>query len=294
MLSYENPPMEYQANLQSLWRSLDAAEVILHEASDRYPILHTPGRTFGRLARAIKRPIRLAILGESNSGKTSLANLIVGGVTLPAPPIANTRLPTLLQYAQVPFVRALYAGGTRLALSPADDVRLENIIRLEVGLPSQTLRWLEILDFPGGANPLFPTVTPSMLQHGTDSAIWTTVATQAWRSSEQLAWMELPPRIRSRGLLAVTHCDLIAREEDFKRLNARLETAAKPHFWGMFFVGAQGGHIAGLGDRLGASGLLCQIEQLAKLFLADRLEKAVTIARHIAGQTLDKLGLATD
>lgn len=294
MLRYEKSPTEHQASSHSLGRSLDAARVILRETSDRYPALQTPSRAFGRLARAVRRPFRLAILGESNTGKTSLANLIAGGITLPAAPVANTRLPTLLQYAQAPSVHALYAGGERLAFSSAEDVQLENLIRLEVGLPSQTLRWLEILDFPGGANPLFPAAAPSMLQHGADCAIWATAATQAWRSSEQLAWMTLPARVRSRGLLAVTHCDLIPREEDFRRLRARLEMAAKPHFWGMCFVGAQCGRVADMAHSSGAPGVSYQIRQLAEQFLADRLEKAVTIARRVAGRTLDRLGLATD
>jgi hypothetical protein len=294
MFSQESLPMEHPEKLQSLWRSLDAAQAILHNAKDCYPVLQTPGRALRRIARTVRRPMRVAILGESNSGKSSLANLMVGGLTLPAPPVANTRLPTLLQYAPVPFIRAVNASGVRLALSPKDDALPENVIRLEVGLPSQTLRWLEVLDFPGGENPLLPTTTPSMLRHGIDAAIWTTVATQAWRRSERLAWLALPTRIRSRGLLTVTHCDLIPREEDLRRLSARLETEAKPHFWGMCFVAAPGGRQAGFAQPMDTSDLFSQIGKLQNQFLADRLERAVTVTRRLAGQTLDRLGLTAD
>jgi energy-coupling factor transporter ATP-binding protein EcfA2 len=293
MLGHKNPADEYKAKLQFLQRNLDNAQAILRKASESYPVLQSPARAFEHVAWAVKRPMRLAILGETNSGKTSLANLIAGGVTLPAPPVANTRLPTLLQYAEAPFIRALYNNGSALALSPGDGVQLDHIIRLEVGLPNDALRWLEVLDFPGGENPLLPIVTPSMFRHGVDAAIWTTVASQAWRSSEQLAWLELPRRIRSRSLLAVTHCDFIACEEDLRRLQARLRTAAKPHFWGMCFVGASDGCLSGLPEATGTSDLISLISQLLRQFFAPRLEKAVSLTHRLAGRTLGRLNLAT-
>jgi hypothetical protein len=290
MLTRENSQMEYPVELRYLVRSLDVAHDVLHEAANSYPILKAPGRALGRVARAVQRPFRLAILGEANSGKTSLANLIVGDMTLPALPVANTRLPTLLQYAPVPVAGALYAGGEKFPLSVSDDVSSEAIIRVDVGLPSEILRWIEILDFPGSANPYFPTALSAVLRHGIDAAIWATVATQAWRESERTAWLGLPRRIRSRGLLAVTHSDLIPTVEDFKRLRARLETAAKPHFQGMCFVAAP----ASPAEYLNTSDIFSQIWQLVEQFSANRLGKAVLITRRLAGKTLERLGPGTE
>jgi hypothetical protein len=282
--------IEHEAELQSFTRTLGNAHDLLHRAEKSYPILKTSRRALRRVAWVISRPLRVAILGESNSGKSSLANLILGNVTLPTLPVANTRLPTLLQYASTPYANALYTNGERFALSASGNASPEAIVRIEVGLPSETLRWIEILDFPGSANPLFPTDLLAVLRHGIDAAIWATVATQAWRETERTAWLGLPPRIRSRGILAVTHCDLIASGEDLKRLRARLEASAQPHFQGMCFVTSKPGHAVGSQEANGAAHLNSLIWHMAQRFSAERLEKAMLMTRHLAAQAFEQLG----
>src|SRR5215831_15492170 len=103
-----SPLLEYEAGLRSLVQGIDSAQNILRRAAASYPFLETSAHALERIARAACRPLRLAILGESNSGKSSLANLLTGEATLPALPVANTRLPTLLRYAPAAFACALY------------------------------------------------------------------------------------------------------------------------------------------------------------------------------------------
>jgi hypothetical protein len=275
-----------EGQLQSLVQSLIAAQKVLDDAANSHPSLRGPSRAIRRLARVASRPYRLAILGESNSGKSSIANFLIGGVTLPALPVANTRLPTLLYYAPVPVAGALHANGKRYAVSPHDDVPLQHTIRLEVGLPARLLRSLEILDFPGSANPLFPARPEAAVRHGIDAAIWTTVATQAWRETERLAWAGLPPRIRSSGVLAVTHCDLVATREDFQKLKARLQVVALAHFSTLCFVAAGGATPAGSRETGSGGDLFSAIGNLAHQFAEHRRAKAVRVARQLAAQTL--------
>ena len=91
--------LDYENRLRSLVQNLDSAQNILRKAAASHAFLEAPARALGRVARVASRPLRLAILGESNSGKSSLANLLAGEATLPALPVANTMLPTLLRYA---------------------------------------------------------------------------------------------------------------------------------------------------------------------------------------------------
>jgi hypothetical protein len=177
------------------------------------------------------------------------------------------------------------SGSTKLPAGP--------IIRVEVGLPIETLKRIEILDFPGSANPLYPTDLLDVLNHGIDAAVWATVATQAWRETERIAWLALPSRVRSRGLLAVTHCDLIATGEDFRRLRARLKTDAGPYFQEISFVSAQRIASAAPAEPLDAAKLSADIERLAQAFLAGRLNKAAAITRRLAGQALERIGNET-
>jgi hypothetical protein len=281
---------DYEARLGPLLQSIESSQNILRKAAGSYSFLEAPARALGRVARAARRPLRLAILGESNAGKSSLANLLAGEATLPALPVANTRLPTLLQYAAAASACALFASGARQTLSGSTKIPSGPIIRVEVGLPIETLKRVEILDFPGSANPLFPTSLPDVLRHGIDAAVWATVATQAWRETERIAWLALPKRVRSRGLLAVTHCDLIASAEDFRRLRLRLSSDAGPYFQGMSFVSVQHVSAAVPAEPLDAAQLSGDIDRLAQTFLASRLDKAAAITRRLAGQALARAG----
>jgi hypothetical protein len=280
----------YEARRRRLLQSVESAQDTLRRAAASHSMLEAPARALGRVARAACRPLRLAILGESNSGKSSLANLLAGEATLPALPVANTRLPTLLRHAPAAFACVLDPGGTRHTLSGSSKIPAGPIIRVEVGLPIEMLKRIEILDFPGSANPLFPTGPLDVLRHGIDAAVWATVATQAWRETERIAWLALPKRVRSRGLLAVTHCDLIATGEDFRRLRARLTSDAGPHFQEMSFVSTQPGTAAVPAETLDAANLSGDIDRLAQAFLGGRLDKAVAIARGLAEQALGRLG----
>ena len=280
--------------MQVLAETVAAAQKLLQDKAHAYPSLHSANRALRRVAQAVGRPFRVAILGESNSGKSSIANFIAGEGALPALPVANTRLPTLLHYAPVPVVEALDVGGGRFALTPSGDVALKTILRLDVGLPVETLRRVEILDFPGSANPLFKTDVLAILKHRADAAIWATVATEAWRETERVAWLGLPAHIRKRGLLAVTHCDLIASADDFRKLQARLTPIAEAHFSGLCFAS-----ITKMQKKVGAapldpaqrtgSALLFDLERLTQNFEAERYEKALEMTHRYAAQAMARL-----
>jgi energy-coupling factor transporter ATP-binding protein EcfA2 len=280
--------MDLEGKLQSAVRNLIEAERALRKAASVHPALEGPSRAFGRIARAANRPLRLGILGESNSGKSSLANLLAGVATLPALPVANTRLPTLLTYSPAPFVMALYETGERITLSASVPAQQGAIKRLEVGLPASILRSVEILDFPGSANVLLPAARQDPLGYGIDAAIWTTVATQAWRESERIHWLALPQKVRSHSVLAVTFCDVIGGgEADMKRLQARLEQSARPYFREICYVGA--GDAGPAAAASGGQALFAQVRGLAREFASRRLEKASAIARRLADHALKKL-----
>ncbi len=65
-----------------------------------------------RMEAVLARPPRVVILGEVNSGKTSVADLLLGVGLLPSSVVANTRLPVLIRYAEddgTPCDRRRYA-----------------------------------------------------------------------------------------------------------------------------------------------------------------------------------------
>jgi hypothetical protein len=284
--------LEAAAKLQWVLRALEAAETQLNDAQIANRFVGEARRRLRRVREAGHRTFRIGILGEANSGKSSIANLIVEGAMLPATPMANTRLPTLLYYAPAPNVEVLTQTGQRFPAATHPDIALSEIVRLDVGLPSRILSRIEIVDCPGSANPLFHAEVPAATHQGIHGAMWATVATQAWRETERLAWSALPARIKKRGILIVTHSDLIRSEDDARKLRHRLEPIAMKEFAGLCFVAkeAAGGH-SPQKNQLdeGRAGLVAQINQLASSFETERAHKVSRLVREIADCTLGKV-----
>jgi hypothetical protein len=293
--------MDTDGKLRFAAQSLVNAERVLRKAADAYPFLDGPGRAFRRMARAADRPLRIGILGEANSGKSSLANLLAGVPALPVAPVVNTRLPALLKYAPKPSITAVYESGESVDFLLCQDVAqavaaiqdsagkgifpggkgvpASRVKLLEVGLPSGILRSIEILDLPAGH--------PGLPGYGMDAVIWTTVATQAWCESERAQWTKLPQAVRSRSLLAVTFCDLAAgRENNLKRLQARLEASAKPYFRGICYVANEDLDPAAAASRNKV--LFVQIQYLAQQFAAERFGKAMAVAHRVMAKAAAK------
>ena len=188
-------------------------------------------RALRRTQQRLDRPLRLAICGESNSGKSSLANLLGRIESLPTAAISNTRIPTLIYYAHDPQIWVVHGAAGQRARVRADPKALpRSIFRLEVGLPSPRLRAVEIVDCPGLADP------EQIVSHAVDAALWCTVSIQAWKESERVAWSRLPARLRSCGLLVATHADLLSDEQDRDKLLTRLRRECGAMFRDMILV----------------------------------------------------------
>jgi hypothetical protein len=178
-------------------------------------------RALLRTERRLARPLRVAICGEFNSGKSTLANLLAGIESLPTAVTSNTLIPTLLHHADEPEVWAVDESGRRQRLRGNCSLPREAIFRVDVGLPSPHLRAMQILDLPGLVASRSGGPIVDLAAHHVDATIWCTVSTQAWKESERSARSMLAPRLQARGLLVVTHGDLL-NGADREKLMARL------------------------------------------------------------------------
>lgn len=122
-----------------------------------------------------ERP-RLVLLGESNSGKTALANMLMTDSVLPESILANTRHLTILRHSQSVSVTGITSAGatplSQAALELASDVALQAV---EVELPDPRLERFDLVDTPGISDP--DDIQALQLRPG-DLLIWCTVATQ--------------------------------------------------------------------------------------------------------------------
>jgi hypothetical protein len=198
-------------------------------------------RLIGRVGARLARPPRIALLGEFNTGKSTLANVLMGSGVLPTSVHANTRVPVLLHYADVVTVEVELADYSRHPMSLAEVGALQRgeARLLHVGLPVAGLKKFELIDTPGLATGQ-GRLDELSLEACTRShvAIWCTMSTQAWKASEKAVWRSLPQRLQSGGILVVTHKDAVRVGRDRDRLAARLAAEARPHFRSLVMMAA--------------------------------------------------------
>ncbi|MFV0368692.1 MAG: dynamin family protein [Hyphomicrobiaceae bacterium] len=212
---------------------IDRDDHVDRDNGDASPIVDSNMR--GEAKRAIARLRALSarrpcvvLLGESNAGKTTLANGLLQDAALPTSVMSNTRRPILLRYGSTICVTAITDAGLRIPAANAADIQHHAIKYLEVLLPDPSLEAFDLLDTPGGAGAeeaehILGRLTPHI-------PVWCTTATQAWKESERRRWLEQAPRFRRNGILAVTRLDLIGDQRLIARLFSRLDDAAGGYF----------------------------------------------------------------
>lgn len=198
---------------------------------------HTPagaGAALPAEARSNRaRRARVVVVGEFNSGKTALVNALVSAPVLTPSCIAHTTHPTVIRYATKPSLTAEAANRKRtpVAWDRLDDLAPADTRRLHVGAPLECLKLYSVVDTPGlGFADSESDRRGLQVCRGADVVIWCTPAMQAWKASEEKAWLALPKTVRARGVLAVTFADEIASQSDLDRLLERLRAEAGPYF----------------------------------------------------------------
>jgi hypothetical protein len=272
----------------------------LERASAAEAMLAPAIRALRRIEVRLERPLRIAVIGEFNSGKSTLTNLLVRIESLPTAVISNTCIPTLLYHAPEPAVFAVYQDRRRERLRAWSRTPSHDIFRLEVGLPSERLRAVQILDLPGLADARFDGSIEDLGTHAADIALWCTVSTQAWKESERVAWEEVPARLRSRGLLVATHCDLLRGDADLDKLLHRLRDEAGSSFRDIMPISTVEALAVAREDHAGAAGATWKasgadafeiaLDDLLQSVRMQRLNAALEVTARIAGRTLSRIG----
>lgn len=230
-------------------------------------------RALKKLERILSRPLRIAILGEQNSGKSLLINYLLKHQILPSGGFSGESTELLIRYAPEPSVYAISRDGSRNRLTSKAFGKLvkpemprilesasfmydasgsgkPHIYRggkagelvfglkktsqmpsklIDVGLPLPILKRLEFVEvrnFPDeeGNTPI------SHAFKQVEATIWCTLATQAWKETEILAWKSVPPPHRKSALMFVTYKDAIRKGKDEAKVLSRLRHAAGPLF----------------------------------------------------------------
>ena len=231
-------------------------------------------RLIGRLGERVALPPRIVLLGEFNSGKTTLANALIGADVLPTSIHANTRLPLHVRHSAEPTLAVELADGSRRVLTEATFPLLSGgqarMTRIDGGNLAACAR--------------------------ANIAIWCTASTQAWKATEHTAWSAVPARLRERSLLVATLADTLNTDRDRARVEARLRGETQSIFSGLAMVAAaevdelrRNPGAAEFAERWAASGgerLDALVQDIVEQVLAGR--EAAT--RRVLGRAAARLG----
>ena len=185
------------------------------------------------LAAERSRPVRLAVVGEFNAGKSTFINALIGADVAPTGVLPTTATLHHLRWAPDPFARILFAPGIEpperiLALGDLRGalatIEARTIRRVELRLPLAALVNVEVLDTPGynAPDPRHAEIARAAFDE-CDIAFWLVDATQPMKQSER-AVLEEATGTRVPVQVLVNKADRLGAA-DLTRVMATVEAA---------------------------------------------------------------------
>jgi tetratricopeptide (TPR) repeat protein/GTP-binding protein EngB required for normal cell division len=161
------------------------------------PALFALAAAAGRAAEALDRPLLVAVMGEFNAGKSSFVNALCGDEVAPTGITPTTATINVLRYGDVAQARVVHHDGTARAipasavaafLTALRDADARDIRMVEIFLPLEALRRIEIVDTPGlnSIRPEHDRVARDFLRDA-DAIVWIFAVGQAAKATEKEA-----------------------------------------------------------------------------------------------------------
>ena len=174
--------------------------------------------------QAANKKTCIALMGEFSAGKTTLINFLLGADVLPTKVTATQVPPVWLSYGEddEPFYVDSENRSYPVNLMDIQNLDVENVRYIKVFSDSAFLKGFDLIDTPGISDPNIPDFHRDTAIKNANAIIWCTHATQAWRESENSAWLTVPDMLRSKSLLVATRADKLDkrnRERVKKRLH---------------------------------------------------------------------------
>ncbi len=146
------------------------------------------------LAVEAERPLRVAIMGEFNAGKSTFVNALLGAEIAPTGVLPTTATLHHVVFSPDPFARIVLAKGPERVVPPdrlraaLSEVHAAGAVvqRVTVGYPLERLRHIEIIDTPGFNAPNTDHAASAREALAeVHIVIWLMDASQPWKESER-------------------------------------------------------------------------------------------------------------
>lgn len=152
------------------------------------------------IAVEAERPLRVAIMGEFNAGKSTFVNALLGAEIAPTGVLPTTATLHHVTFSPDPFARIQVQRAPERVVPPerlraalAEVQRDDGVIeRVTVGYPLERLRHLELIDTPGFNAPNVDhaaSAREALLE--VHVVLWLLDASQAWKETERAVLAEV-------------------------------------------------------------------------------------------------------
>lgn len=178
------------------------------------------------LLERLQKPVRLAILGMPESGKSRLLNLLVGADVIPQ----GVHLPTLqLVYGDSEKSVCTLADGSKEEFNAVDADMIAGLspVFVEMQMPLPALNKISVLEVvaPNDTNAVHR--ASQWASKRTDVALW---CTRGFTEPEQRIWATMPDLIKDHAFCMVTHADFLKAQGLYEAAVGAISAAAGDEF----------------------------------------------------------------
>ncbi len=219
------PPLpDASSEIAALREAIASRSAELQEKVPGYRVLLQRCR---RLATLLSAPVRVAVIGASGSGKSSLTSFLASRPYI-APTLADgTGLPLILRHGPREEARACWWSGVAIPIQ-IDDLQSGMVHApdfIELRMNTEALSFLSFLDMPIRPGQALADQV-AWVSERADLVVFCVDARRGWGDDEDAAWSALPEAVRRDSIIVLTFDDLAGASVDTAAIGA-LSTEGK-------------------------------------------------------------------
>lgn len=233
-----------------VYHFLDKAFATLRENNN---VFHNFVESEQRVRTIVEKPLRLAVMGEFSTGKSSFLNRLLGMDILPTGVMPVTSIVTVLEYSEEQKLELLikepsgnittkqYDGYTNLKKWQKASKEQEDLFQIKqitVYLENDYLRYFTILDTPGLNDPTNYGELTRALFEKVNFVIWLFKANQAGTRTERTYLEEFIAKnpYKNNIYAVINYGDMVAgNEQEYYRESVSIAESLKENF-GDYFI----------------------------------------------------------
>lgn len=185
-----------------------------------------------KLYERMKKPVRIALMGMPEAGKSTLMSLLVGAEVVPE----DVVLPTLhLEYGEETETICTLPDGSKQTLPHANarEIAALSPVFVEMKMPLVALNKITVLEVVAPADADAMHRACQWASKRCDIAMW---CTQGYGQTEQLIWSQMPEVIKSNAFLMITKADSLERRGILDAAEAAVRSVASGNFDQIFTI----------------------------------------------------------